>query len=37
ALERAGADIVASTDSHVAADVGRYSRIVPLLTGTEGR
>ncbi|WP_101847163.1 PHP domain-containing protein [Zhihengliuella sp. ISTPL4] len=37
ALERAGAAIVASTDSHVAADVGRYSRIVRLLEGTEGR
>ncbi|MEV8169937.1 PHP domain-containing protein [Microbacterium sp. NPDC077057] len=37
ALERAGAGIVASTDSHVAADVGRYSRILPLLDGTEGR
>jgi putative hydrolase len=37
ALERAGARIVASTDSHAAGDVGRYSRIVPLLEGTEGR
>lgn len=35
ALERAGAGIVASTDSHAAEDVGRYSRIVPLLEGTE--
>jgi len=37
ALERAGAAIVASTDSHVAADVGRYARILPPLARTEGR
>jgi len=37
ALERAGARIVASTDSHAAGDVARYSRIVPLLEGPEGR
>ncbi|MBS0023339.1 PHP domain-containing protein [Microbacterium paraoxydans] len=31
ALRDAGAEIVASTDSHVATDVGRYARILPLL------
>lgn len=31
ALRRAGAQIVASTDSHVATDVGRYSRVLELL------
>jgi len=31
ALRRAGAQIVASTDSHVATDVGRYSRVIELL------
>ncbi|MFS0911702.1 PHP domain-containing protein [Microbacterium sp. 179-I 3D2 NHS] len=31
ALRAAGAEIVASTDSHVATDVGRYSRVVTLL------
>lgn len=31
ALRRAGATIVASTDSHDASEVGRYSRILPLL------
>lgn len=31
ALRRAGAQIVASTDSHVATDVGRYSRVLQLL------
>jgi len=31
ALRAAGAEIVASTDSHVATDVGRYARILPLL------
>ncbi len=35
ALHRAGATIVASTDSHVAADVGRYARILPLLDAAE--
>ncbi|WAA67079.1 PHP domain-containing protein [Microbacterium oxydans] len=30
-LRLAGAEIVASTDSHQASDVGRYSRILPLL------
>ena len=31
ALLRAGARIVASTDSHVAADVGRYQRVPAIL------
>lgn len=31
ALRRAGAETVASTDSHVAADVGRYARVIELL------
>lgn len=31
ALGAAGAQIVASTDSHVASDVGRYSRVAALL------
>lgn len=31
ALRRAGAQVVASTDSHVATDVGRYSRVLELL------
>lgn len=31
ALRRSGARIVASTDSHVATDVGRYSRVLELL------
>lgn len=35
ALRDAGAEVVASTDSHVATDVGRYSRILPLLDGVE--
>ena len=30
-LYRAGGTVVASTDSHDAAEVGRYSRILPLL------
>lgn len=30
-LQRAGAGIVASTDSHDASEVGRYARILPLL------
>lgn len=35
ALRRAGAEIVASTDSHVASDVGRYSRVTALLAAEE--
>lgn len=35
ALSRAGGVIVASTDSHDAAEVGRYSRVVPLLDQVE--
>lgn len=31
ALHRAGAEIVASTDSHIASDVGRYSRVSEML------
>jgi putative hydrolase len=34
-LRRAGGDIVASTDSHDASEVGRYSRIIPLLDAVE--
>lgn len=37
ALRAAGSEIVASTDSHVATDVGRYSRVIPLLDAIEGR
>nr|WP_201469081.1 PHP domain-containing protein [Microbacterium hydrocarbonoxydans] len=37
ALRRAGAEIVASTDSHVASDVGRYSRVSEMLDTWEGR
>ncbi|WP_043709844.1 PHP domain-containing protein [Leifsonia aquatica] len=37
ALQRAGARIVASTDSHVATDVGRYDRVTALLTEAAGR
>ncbi|MFJ4997911.1 PHP domain-containing protein [Microbacterium sp. NPDC088619] len=33
ALHDAGAEIVASTDSHVASDVGRYSRVAEILDG----
>jgi len=33
ALRAAGAEIVASTDSHVASDVGRYVRVRELLGG----
>ncbi len=33
ALRTAGAEIVASTDSHVATDVGRYDRVRRLLDG----
>jgi putative hydrolase len=36
ALRDAGAEIVASTDSHVASDVGRYSRVVELLDAEGG-
>jgi putative hydrolase len=36
ALRRAGGEIVASTDSHEAGDVGRYSRVIPLLDAVEG-
>ncbi|MGV2903781.1 PHP domain-containing protein [Microbacterium sp. AGC62] len=35
ALRRAGGVIVASTDSHDAAEVGRYSRVIPLLDAVE--
>ncbi|MFB8189735.1 PHP domain-containing protein [Microbacterium sp. NPDC055988] len=35
ALLRAGGEIVASTDSHDAAEVGRYSRVIPLLDAVE--
>lgn len=35
ALRRAGAAVVASTDSHEASDVGRYSRVIPLLDAGE--
>jgi putative hydrolase len=35
ALRRAGGEIVASTDSHDAAEVGRYSRVIPLLDRVE--
>ncbi|WP_435743153.1 PHP domain-containing protein [Microbacterium sp. PMB16] len=35
ALRRAGAEIVASTDSHDAADVGRYARVKDLLDAEE--
>ncbi|OAN42115.1 PHP domain-containing protein [Microbacterium sp. H83] len=35
ALRAAGAEVVASTDSHLAADVGRYTRVAALLDGTE--
>lgn len=37
ALRLAGAGIVASTDSHEASEVGRYSRILPLLDAVEAR
>jgi putative hydrolase len=33
ALEVAGVRLVASTDSHVAADVGRYDRVIGLVEG----
>jgi len=35
ALVGAGARIVASTDSHVASDVGRYDRVAVLLRDVE--
>ena len=35
ALRRAGGTLVASTDSHDASEVGRYSRILPLLDAVE--
>lgn len=35
ALRAAGAQVVASTDSHHADEVGRYSRVADLLDGTE--
>jgi putative hydrolase len=31
----AGAQLVASTDSHVSTDVGRYSKVSAILTATE--
>ncbi|KJL22541.1 phosphatase YcdX [Microbacterium oxydans] len=34
-LRRAGGTLVASTDSHDASEVGRYSRILPLLDAVE--
>lgn len=34
ALRSAGAELVASTDSHHASEVGRYARVVGLLGGT---
>lgn len=37
ALQRAGARIVASTDSHIATDVGRYDRAAALLTEAADR
>lgn len=37
ALHSAGAEIVASTDSHVASDVGRYSRVAEILDGWRAR
>jgi putative hydrolase len=37
ALRRAGARIVASTDSHIATDVGRYDRVNALLTAAAER
>ena len=35
ALHRVGGEIVASTDSHEASEVGRYSRVVALLDAVE--
>lgn len=37
ALRDAGAEIVASTDSHVATDVGRYARVTEILDGWSER
>lgn len=37
ALRDAGAEIVASTDSHIARDVGRYARVSEMLDRWEGR
>lgn len=37
ALHSAGAEIVASTDSHVASDVGRYPRVAEILDGWKAR
>lgn len=37
AARAAGARLVASTDSHVASDVGRYDRVAALLTEEETR
>ncbi|HMH59048.1 MAG TPA: hypothetical protein VK537_07690, partial [Galbitalea sp.] len=31
----AGAGLVASTDSHLASDVGRYSRVADILIATD--
>ncbi|MCI1017460.1 PHP domain-containing protein [Microbacterium sp. C5A9] len=37
ALHAAGAEIVASTDSHVATEVGRYARVAELLSQRKAR
>lgn len=37
ALDAAGAELVASTDSHVASDVGRYARVTELLSRRKER
>jgi len=37
AAREAGVRLVASTDSHVASDVGRYEKVVKLLDGLRGR
>ncbi|WP_447912183.1 PHP domain-containing protein [Microbacterium phyllosphaerae] len=37
ALRDAGAELVASTDSHVASEVGRYSRVAELLVEREAQ
>ncbi|MCK2035952.1 histidinol-phosphatase [Microbacterium sp. SSW1-49] len=36
ALRAAGVEIVASTDSHIASDVGRYERVTALLAEEDG-
>ncbi|WP_158863411.1 PHP domain-containing protein [Leifsonia sp. AG29] len=36
ALRRAGARVVASTDSHAAEEVGRYDRVATLLAAADG-